>query len=434
MSALPMSPGTLRQRGSPMNSSPMSSPMEKGQGCSRIPTQKAIKGGVTFTRRVIKISSLSLFLIIFLIAFLGWPSKLIEENVHRHILAFLFLTGIKLVALEDVIRLDKAAIMLIMASVMWTYRAASIDPSSEQGQEQYHKELGKALEDVGSVLLFLLPAMGLVESIDHLDGFAAVTARLIQATKDSAGRLMPMIFFLAFFLSSVIDNLTATIVCVKILQRVVPHNRLWRHSCGGLVVVAANAGGAWSPVGDVTTTMLWIQHKISTLGTVTWLFLPSFVAGVVPLLGIWWYARRYAHEGAEKEKEEVEVPVPTRNGSIILAAGMFCILTVPVVKTVTGLPPYLGMMMALGVFWLTTELGELGSEGNSVPHALHKVDLSSLLFFTGVLMAISCLDAAGVLKQYAETMHKVTKGSPMALAALLGVSSAVVDNVPLVQA
>jgi len=420
----------LRMRGSPTRREAEES------GCA---TDKVVKVATTSTRRLMKISSLTLFALVFLLAFLGWPSVVIEDaEIHRSILGVLFLTGIVLVALEDVVRLDKSAIMLILASVMWTYHGAVEHPTkSQEGHEHLTHELGKGLVDVGSVILFLLPAMALVESVDHLGGFSGITSYLVKRTKDHPGRLMPMICFLAFFLSSLIDNLTATIVCVKILQRVVPHRQQWRHACGGLVVVAANAGGAWSPIGDVTTTMLWIQHKVSTFGLIQWLFLPSFVAALVPLLGIWWQASR--QEAEEHSKQEEVAIASSKSASLVLFVGMLCILAVPTVKMVTGLPPYLGMMMALGIFWLVTELAleEEATEGHGksgVPAALHKVDLSSLLFFVGVLMAVSTLDSAGVLERYARFMQTVTGGNATTLAALLGVSSAVVDNVPLVQA
>lgn len=423
----------LRMRGSPTR-------REVEGGCA---PDKVVKVATTSTRRLMKISSLILFALVFLFAFLGWPSKVIEdEAIHRNILGVLFLTGIILVALEDVVRLDKSAIMLLLASVMWTYHGAGEHPTkSHEGHEHLSRELGKGLVDVGSVILFLLPAMGLVESVDHMGGFAGITNYLVKRTKDQPGRLMPMICFLAFFLSSLIDNLTATIVCVKILQRVVPHRQEWRHACGGLVVVSANAGGAWSPIGDVTTTMLWIQHKVSTFGIVQWLFSPSLVAAVIPLLGIWWQASRKEAGKEDEHAKQEEVSIHTsKSTTLVLLAGMICILAVPVVKMVTGLPPYLGMMMALGIFWLVTEIAQLDEEpaaghGKSgVPAALHKVDLSSLLFFIGVLMAVSTLDSAGVLSRYALFMQSVTGGNPTTLAALLGVSSAVVDNVPLVQA
>lgn len=452
---IPLPAGSLQRQHSPFSvervRSPAASVASKTTKVDVSCTgEKAVKGAVTSTRRLMKIAGLGLFIVIFVFAFFGWPSNVIEnEDVHRKILAALFLTGITLVALEDVIRLDKSAIMLVLASVMWTYHAAK-HGTSHEGHDELQNQLAKGLADVGSVILFLLPAMGIVESIDHLEGFAIVTSFMVRRTKHKADRLMPLICFLAFFLSAVIDNLTATIVCVKILKRVVPHKKDWRHSCGGLTVVAANAGGAWSPIGDVTTTMLWIRHKISTTGTITWLFFPSFVAGVLPLFGIWWQAKRCAPPETEEDKKEDEEPVATRESILALVVGMACILTVPVVKMVTGLPPYLGMMMALGTFWLVCEITELGKPApemdeetggalvvhgkHGVPAALHKVDLSSLLFFTGVLLSVAALESAEVLSRYSEFMNEFTGGSPLSLSVLLGISSAVVDNVPLVQA
>lgn len=236
--------------------------------------------------------------------------------------------------------------------------------------------------------------------------------------------------------------------------------------------MAANAGGAWSPIGDVTTTMLWIQGKVSARGTMAWLFLPSFVAGVVPLAGIWlqasWCAEHTAEDAEIGDKQaagEQEQPAVSRKSTLALALGVVCILMVPVLKMVTGLPPYLGMLLALGLYWLVTDcMGfeshklhteseldlddekdelaceELAAEEHhphgsvGVPAALHKVDLSSLLFFTGVLLAVATLENAGVLKLYASWLIEFTGGSTVLMTTLLGVSSAVVDNVPLVQA
>jgi len=414
---------------------------------------KVVQGAVTTTRRTMKIAGLALFAVVFTFAFFGWPTNLLEDAAtHRAVLAALFITGITLVALEDVLRLDKSAIMLVLASVMWTYHAAGIHARTVEGHHLLEEELMKGLFEVGSVILFLLPAMCVVESIDHMNGFAVVTAFIVRHTQGKPGRLMPIVCVIAFFLSAVIDNLTATIVCIKILQRVVPHSQDWRHSCGGVVVVAANAGGAWSPIGDVTTTMLWIQHKVSTGGIVTWTFLPSMVAGFIPLFGIWWQARRCGPK-LQEASTQCETVVPSRNSIVVLVIGFGCILMVPVVKMVTGLPPYLGMMMALGSFWLVTEICDLGAEvaaqdeeapedkegpahhsRKGVPAALHKVDISSLLFFTGVLLGVAVLEAAEVLSRYSTFMRQVTLDNELLLSALLGVSSAVVDNVPLVQA
>jgi len=392
--------------------------------------------------------------VIFLLAFFDWPNDMIEDkSSHRQVLAVLFLTGITLVALEDFVQLDKSAVMLVLAATMWTFHAVAFHPTtSHEGHAKLDAELEKSLAEVGSVVLFLLPAMGIVESIDYFQGFSVVTTYIqkLTAGKGMGGRLMPITCIIAFFLSSVIDNLTATIVAVKILKRVLPDNKEWRHSCGGLAVVAANAGGAWSPIGDVTTTMLWIQGKITTVGTVSWLFCPSFLCGVVPLAGIWWQAKRCAPPIEDnlptkaKSFSSVKAEVVTFKSKLALVLGMFSILMVPVIKIVTGLPPYLGMLLALGVFWLATDmLGLRSSEevdedhaahGCGVTKALHHVDLSSLLFFAGVLLAVVSLDCAGALKYFASWLVEISAGSDVLLCTLLGLSSAVVDNVPLVQA
>lgn len=281
---------------------------------------------------------------------------------------------------------------------------------------------------------------------------------------------MPIICILTFFLSSVIDNLTSTIVAVKILRRLVSEDEEYRRLCGGLAVIAANAGGAWSPIGDVTTTMLWIQEKITATNTVLWLFFPSFAAGVLPLWGLRCQARRLLarpgpaeHRIKDRKKgpgweqeplkeeglDEDDTEQITRQKVIALIFGVLCILMVPGLKIGCGLPPYLGMLLALGLMWLLTDVmhfrGHLmngdaeeddhgGPPQYGVVSALRKVDLTGLLFFTGVLLAIGALNAAGVLKEYAEMINDLCKHSAVRLSILLGLSSAVVDNVPLVEA
>jgi len=257
-----------------------------------------------------------------------------------------------------------------------------------------------------------------------------------------------------------------------------------RHSIGGLVVIAANAGGAWSPVGDVTTTMLWLSDKISVTQTICWLFFPSFVAGVFPMAGIWWELKRHMrqNEAIEMSRREAAgavsdmqteateepfktgpvLPEVTRSKVLVLTLGLLCIFMVPALKMATGLPPYLGMLLALGILWFITDTAAFQSlarmpqrevdveadgtpmtpkspqfaapEQGSVVEALHKMDLTGLLFFAGVLLAVGALDVAGVLDNYAEVLVELCGGSAIGITSLLGISSAVVDNVPLVQA
>jgi len=235
------------------------------------------------------------------------------------------------------------------------------------------------------------------------------------------------------------------------------------------VVISANAGGAWSPVGDVTTTMLWIQDKISVSRTVSWLFLPSLVTAVVPMVGLWFQASREMAASAAGEAEcagnvvrtSTQRSQITQSKVLVLVLGVVCIFMVPVLKMTTGLPPYMGMLLALGMIWFVTDtrafrriagpaevLPSIRNMGDATPHtpkeelygeegvieALHKMDLTGLLFFAGVLLAVGALNTAGVLKNYAALLVRLCGGSPVLICSLLGVSSAIVDNVPLVEA
>uniref|UniRef100_A0A7S4SLB3 Citrate transporter-like domain-containing protein n=1 Tax=Alexandrium monilatum TaxID=311494 RepID=A0A7S4SLB3_9DINO len=441
---------------------------------------------------LVKTLAISMMLIVLFISVTRWPRQAIDNEATRtNLLSMLFTLGLTMVALEDLVGVNKSSVMMVLAATMWTFLAVSYHPNrSKAGASILHHELNRGLEEVGSVILFLLPAMGLVESIDHFDGFAIVTLVIRKAIRGQKERLMPIICLLTFLLSSVIDNLTATILALKLLRRLAPGEEEWRRNCGASAVIAANAGGAWSPIGDVTTTMLWIQGKITPPKTVAWLLWPSFMAGAVPLLGIWWTSRerdgdpvqlqpsrtrqrperrrftefhdedppdKTDHSCMEEEPlsqaagEGLRKEVTVRN-ALALVLGISFILLVPLLKMWTGLPPYLGMLLALGLFWLITDsLGGArrrahgeptnGAEDHHSPGpedgvvaALHKVDLTGLLFFTGVLLAVGALDSAGVLRDYATMLVRLCGPSPVALTTLLGISSAVVDNVPLVEA
>jgi Na+/H+ antiporter NhaD/arsenite permease-like protein len=433
-------------------------------------------------RRGLKIAGAIFLLVVFIIALIGKPSRIFDEvSTKANIMSALFLVGLVLVVLEDHVGVNKAAVMLMISASMWTYLAVGFHPhESTKNHEALKVELEKGLTDVGAIILFLLPAMGVVESIDHFDGFAVVTRLILQATRGSKDPLLPILCLLSFFLSAIIDNLTATIVSLKLLRHVAGSDRHLRHAIGGLVVIAANAGGAWSPVGDVTTTMLWLADKISVTQTILWLFLPSLVAGVSPMLGIWWDLKRHDRQSQAAERRRAQetgaeppsrsesfqtcqsLPEVTRAKVLVLVFGLLCIFMVPVLKMVTGLPPYMGMLLALGILWFITdttafhrlahlprdeqEASEDGTprtptsavfakhQPGSVVDALHKMDLTGLLFFAGVLLAVGALDTAGVLDSYATLLNRLCAGSAVAICSLLGVSSAVVDNVPLVQA
>lgn len=417
-------------------------------------------------RRILKILGLVVVAAVFVMGLFGWPAQWIDsEQVKEKVMTLMFLVGLVLVILEDHVGVNKASVMLMVSVSMWTFLAAGYHPhESKEGQAEMDKVLSEGLLEVGQLILFLMPAMGVVESIDHFGGFTCITRVILLMTGTKKHLLMPLLTIFVFFLSAVIDNLTATIVALKLLRHVAGEDRNLRHTCGGLVVIAANAGGAWSPVGDVTTTMLWLGDKISVVNTVKWLFLPSFVAGVFPMLGLYWQACR---SQKDTQVAEVDLPEVRRANVLTLVLGLTLILMVPVLKTVTGLPPYLWMLASLGILWFVTDTAafhhiadlpaeegedqEIGASPRtpvvseyhqaqhqarpgSVVEALHQMDLTGLLFFAGVLLAVGALDAGGVLKAYAKLLVRVCGNSPVAITSLLGLSSAVVDNVPLVQA
>jgi len=481
------------------------------KGSETAPKRKSRLPGAMFAcRRSLKVLGVTLIALVLLVGLFNFPARLIDSKALKpHLMTVLFLTGLVLVVLEDHVGVNKAAIMLMVSASMWTFLAVGFHPrTTEKGHEELTHHLNKGLLDVGAIILFLLPAMGVVESIDHFDGFAVVTHAISKATQGRKDLLMPILGVLCFFMSAVIDNLTATIVCLKLLRHAVGEDKHLRHTIGGLVVIAANAGGAWSPVGDVTTTMLWLANKITVGNTIAWLILPSLIVTIFPLAGMWWQAVREARRaakctdsgalggpagdaaaaGAAAENGEIsgspgaderssrdssnatasdflqdQRSGVTRGKVAVLCMGVACILMVPVLKMATGLPPYLGMLLALGIMWFVTDtvcfqhfariaspeveptmdgtprtpapsLSHGADRPGSVVEALHKMDLTGLLFFAGVLLAVGALDTAGVLTSYAEMLVRLCGHSPVAICTLLGVSSAIVDNVPLVQA
>jgi Na+/H+ antiporter NhaD/arsenite permease-like protein len=266
-------------------------------------------------------------------------------------------------------------------------------------------ELRHHLSEIAEILFFLMGAMVIVELIDAHRGFSVVTER-ISTRKQST--LLWLIGLLTFFLSAALDNLTTTIVMISLLRKLIAQQQQ-RWVYAGVVVIAANAGGAWSPIGDVTTTMLWIGNQITTLGIVKQLILPSLVCLLVPLL---WLSLRL--------KGEVER----------------ALLFVPVFKTVTHLPPYMGILFGLGVLWVVTELMHHGKDDEqrhplTVAGVLRRIDTPSILFFLGILLAVSALSTAGHLTAVAGWLRD-SLGNVYAINVAIGLLSAVVDNVPLV--
>ena len=296
--------------------------------------------------------------------------------------------------------------------------------------------LGKTAE----IIIFLLGAMTIVEIIDYFNGFSTIKSFIKTKSKKA---LLWIFAILAFILSAIIDNLTATIVLITILQKVIAdrNTRLW---FAGLIIISANAGGAWSPIGDVTTTMLWIANKVTTVKLITYLFIPSMVCVVVPVFVA---SLLPAFKGEIEANENEEGEVAHKYGSIMLYLGLAAIVFVPVFKTLTHLPPYVGMMFSLAVVSTFAEIfsatkinitsidGESDAASNHSPvhKSLSKIELPSILFFLGILLAVAALESLGMLFGFAETLNTAIPNTDIVIM-LLGIGSAVIDNVPLVAA
>ena len=344
------------------------------------------------------------------------------------IICIIFIVGYAAIALEHPIKINKAATALITGVLCWTVFALFA-----QDKHSPSHLLTEYLGEVAGILFFLLGAMTIVELIDAHDGFEVITSRIKTTSKR---KLVWIVGFLAFFLSAVLDNLTTTIVLVSLLRIIIPDKKD-RLLFAGLVVIAANAGGAWSPIGDVTTTMLWIGGQITAGSIIIQTILPSLVCFLIPAFII---SRQVKGDVASMNIEGInkELTSSSRERNIVFWLGIGSLLFVPVFITVTHLPPYMGILLGLGVMWVITEM--IHSEKDeaekgvlSVNHALRKIDTPSILFFLGILISIAALQASGVLTDLAVAMNN-SIGNIKLITLSIGLLSAIVDNVPLVAA
>jgi len=384
------------------------------------------------------------------------------------LIILIFVFGYLAITLEHPLKLDKTVPALLMAAIMWALLAIGFQQGwfnvvdghenvfsflaghdNEHAEEGFTNLLLHHLGKTAEILVFLIGAMTIVEIIDLHRGFDVLKSWVKTKSKK---KLLWILAILAFILSAIIDNLTATIVLVTLLRKLIPNrtDRLWY---AGMIVVAANAGGAWSPIGDVTTTMLWIGKRVSALALVTKLIIPSIVCMVVPT---------FVATLLPAFKGEIEVDISEENvdersllsSRTMLFLGLGMIVSVPVFKTVTHLPPYLGMMLALGVVWLVSEYihpeEEFTEERKhlySAHQALSRIEMSSILFFLGILMAVAALESLvygsvmiegqevqmGTLRYVAELLNAAIPNQNIVVM-ILGVLSAIIDNVPLVAA
>ncbi|MBO4966297.1 MAG: sodium:proton antiporter NhaD [Muribaculaceae bacterium] len=347
------------------------------------------------------------------------------------ILIVIFVIGYILIASEHVLHVNKATFALIMCGLLWSLYAMMGHDAA------ISSDLVEALGDTCEIVVFLIGAMTIVELIDRYGGFRIIVDRIHAGNKR---KLLWVLALFAFFLSSVLDNMTTTIIMVMMLRRMLQDQReRWIFAC--VIVIAANSGGAWSPIGDITTIMLWMKNYVSSVSLIVNLLIPSLISVVVPVLIASRMIPAAAVEplnendaciGYDLSKDHRHLP------SLILICGVAGLLFVPVFKSITHLPPYMGILLSLGFLWLLTELlvRHFKLEGKiegRVSQVLRNIDMSTILFFLGILMAVSALSQAGILGALAGWLNDSFHNVYM-IDGIIGVLSSIVDNVPLVAA
>lgn len=371
-------------------------------------------------------------------------------------IAVVFVLGYLAIALEHQLRINKAASALFVGAVCWALYAigfqqllpldrvpawfaaeAALDGITGAEVARSYLVEGQLLHLVAEtayILFFLMGAMTIVELVDAHEGFSLITNRIPSRSKV---KLLWIIGWLTFFVSAVLDNLTTTIVMVSLLRKVIA-DRSTRLLFVGVVIIAANAGGAWTVIGDVTTTMLWIKHKISTVAVMRDLFLPSAVCLLVPLLALSRVLKGQIETQEPAGGQIEDGGIQAWHRILFLVMGLLGLLSVPFFKAYTHLPPFMGMMLSLSVLWLVSELvahtlDEQTRSTTGVLAALKRVDMSTILFFLGILLAVGSLSATGTLGNLAAWLDRVVPNRDI-VAVIIGLVSAVVDNVPLVAA
>ena len=344
------------------------------------------------------------------------------------LILLIFVIGYLAIAFEHPLGINKAAPAIITGVLCWLIYFI-FSGSIEEADEALVHSVG----EIASILFFLLGAMTIVELIDAHNGFSIITDKI---KTNSLPKLLLYVSILTFFLSSVLDNLTTAIVMTSLCSKLLPdkEDRLW---FSGMIIIAANAGGAWSPIGDVTTTMLWIGGQITTLTIIANTFFPSLMVCLVPML-LMMYRFRGKTISKNITSENKNIDTHSAGADIILFSGFALLMFVPVFKTITHLPPFMGMLLSLGIMWIITTFIHFRKhpehkEKYSVSHALQRIDTPSILFFLGILLAVSALQSFGSLKVMATFLETHLKNDFL-IGTALGMLSAVIDNVPLVAA
>ena len=333
------------------------------------------------------------------------------------------------IAFEHPIKINKSATALIGAGLLWTIYAIS-GPEAKVVETA----MGESLMSTAQIVFFLIGAMTILEVVAAHNGFEVITSR-IRTTQLSS--LMWLVGFVTFFLSAILDNLTTTIVMVSLMKKLLD-KREDRLFFAGMIVIAANAGGAWTPIGDVTTTMLWIGGQVTTVKIMKGLFMPSMINLLVPLSVTAYMLRGRLVEAPPREVNAGQIETTAFERQLMFFMGLGILVAVPAFKTITHLPPFLGILFGLGLLWLVGDLmhrekSDQDKERFTLVSALTRIDMSSILFFVGILLAVASLEHAHILTSVAQWLNAVV-GRLDVIVILIGLVSAVVDNVPLVAA
>lgn len=345
------------------------------------------------------------------------------------LLIVIFIVAYAAIAMEQPLGINKSSSALICAGLLWTIYSLSSCDHALVGHQ-----LNESLASTAQIVFFLMGAMTIVEVVDAHNGFEVITSR-IRTTKLSS--LMWLVGFVTFFLSAVLDNLTTTIVMMSLMKKILDkqEDRLF---FAGMIIVAANAGGAWSPIGDVTTTMLWIGGQITALAIMEGLFLASLANLIVPLLVVSWMLRGREVVSPPQADDSRLLQTTLFERNLMFFMGLGILICVPIFKTVTHLPPFMGILFGLGILWLVGELIHRHKDDDeklhlTLVHALMKIDMSTIVFFIGILLSVAALEHTHILTSLSGWLDR-TVGRLDVIVAIIGMVSAVVDNVPLVAA
>ncbi|MDR0971911.1 MAG: sodium:proton antiporter NhaD [Bacteroidales bacterium] len=340
------------------------------------------------------------------------------------LMIIVFILGYCCIALEHPLKINKSATALLLAVLLWTFYAVF-------SGNYNHEDLVLHLGETSEIVFFLLGAMTIVEIVDRHEGFRLITDRIKTTNKR---KLLWIVGILTFFMSSVLDNMTTAIVMCALLRKLIAEKKDRWFFCG-IVILAANAGGAFSPIGDVTTIMLWIKGNVTATKIIIETFIPSLVSLLVPLTAISFMLKGEILT-PEKNMEKMQSSINKTQSIVILILGVGSLLFVPIFKTITHLPPYLGILFGLSLLWFVTEIMHKTNKENyqrlNVSNVITKVDVPSVLFFLGILMAVAALQSAGHLKLLSSTLNTI--GNIYVIDLIIGIFSSIIDNVPLVAA